>query len=63
MNISAASGSIATKFNLKHHRGSGMAKLGFGLDRISALVSMATDRSNKMGLVATLAPLFLIGSS
>ena len=41
--------------------------LGFGLDRIGTLVSMATDSSHRVimgeNIVTTLAPLFLIGSS
>ena len=45
MNISAISGPIATKFYLKHHLGGGKAALGFRLDRIGTLVSMATDSS------------------
>ena len=43
MNISETSGPIATKFYLKHHWGGGKAALGFGPDRIGALVSMATN--------------------
>ena len=41
--------------------------LGFGLDRIGTLVSMATDSSHRIimgeNIVTTLAPSFLIGSS
>ena len=43
MNTSAISEPIVTKFSLKHHWGWGKAALGFGLDRIRTLVSMATD--------------------
>ena len=43
MNISETNGSIATKFDLKHHLGGGLAALGFGPDRIRTLVSMATE--------------------
>ena len=47
MNISAASGPIATEFYLKHHLGGGKAVLGFGPDRIKTLVSVATDNSHR----------------
>ena len=44
-----------------------MTVLGFRLDRIRTLVSMATDSSHRVimgeNLVTTLAPSFLIGSS
>ena len=65
MNISETSGSIVTKFYLKHHWAGGKDALGFGPDRIRTLVSMATDSSHKviMGKMFTLAPSFLIGSS
>ena len=67
MNISSTIGPMATKFYLKHYLGGGKAALGFGLDRIGTLVSMATDSSHKVimgeNVVITLAPLFLIGSS
>ena len=46
MNISATSGSIATKFFLKHHWGGGKAALGFGPDRIGTLASLSTDSSH-----------------
>ena len=48
MNISATSGPITTKFYLKHHSGGGKAALGFGLDRIRTLVSMATGSSHRV---------------
>ena len=48
INISATSGTIATNFYLKHHWGGGKAVLGFGLDRIGTLVSMATDSSYRV---------------
>ena len=63
MNMYAASGSIETKFYLKHHCGGGKAALGFRPDRIRTLVSMAADSSHGENLVATLAPSFSIGSS
>ena len=46
--ISATSGPIVTKFYLNHHWGRGKAALGFGLDRIGTLVSMATDSSHRV---------------
>ena len=48
MNISATSRPIATKFYLKHHWGGGKAALGFWLDLIGTLVSMATDSSHRV---------------
>ena len=48
MNNSETSGSIATKFYLKHQWGGGNAEFGFGLDRIGTLVSMAMDCSHKV---------------
>ena len=45
MNISAASGPIATKFYLKPYWGRKKAALGFGPDQTRTLVSMATDSS------------------
>ena len=66
MNISETGGTIATKFNLKHHWVGGKAVLSFGPDRIGTLVSMATDSSHRVIMgkcCSTLAPLFLIRSS
>ena len=48
MNISQPSEPIAIKFYLKHHWGGRKAAWGFGPDRIRALVSMATDSSNRV---------------
>ena len=48
MNISETSRPIALKFNLKHHWGGGKASVGFDLDRIRTLVSMATDSSHRV---------------
>ena len=48
MNISIINRSIATKFYLKHHWGGGKAALGFGLDRIGTLVSMAKESSHRV---------------
>ena len=36
------------KFYLKHHRGGGKASVGFGLDLIRTLVSMATVSSHRV---------------
>ena len=67
MNISETSRPIIIKFHQKHHSDGVLAALGFGPDRISTLVSMATDSSHRVimgeNLVTTLAPSFLIGSS
>ena len=46
LNISATSGPIVAKLYLKHHLVGGKDALGFGLDRIRTLVSMATDSSH-----------------
>ena len=48
MNISATSWLIGMKFYLKHHWGGGKASVGFDLDRIRTLVSMATDSSHRV---------------
>ena len=48
MNISETSGSIVTKFYLKQHWVGGKAALGFGLDWIRTLVSMATESSHRV---------------
>ena len=54
MNISGTSGSIVTKFYLKHHWVGGKDALGFVPDRIRTLVSMATGRSNRVIMGETL---------
>ena len=59
MNISAASGPMATKFYLKHHWVGGKAALGFGPDWIRTLVSMATESSHRVIMAKTVSPLFL----
>ena len=59
MNISETNGSIATKFDLKHHLGGRLAALGFGPDQIRTLVSMATESSHRVIIVKTVSPLFL----
>ena len=48
MNIAETSGSIVTKFYLKHRWIKGKDALGFGPDRIGTLVSMATDSSHRV---------------
>ena len=48
MNISANSWQIGMKFYLKHHWGGGKASVGFDLDRLRTLVSMATDSSHRV---------------
>ena len=59
MNISATSGSITMKFYQKHHWDGGKSALGFGLDWIKTLVSMATDSSHRVIMGKTVLPLFL----
>ena len=59
MNIFETNGPIATKFDLKHHLGGGLAALSFGPDRIRTLVSMATESSHRVIMVKTVSPLFL----
>ena len=48
MNISETSWPIIIKFHQEHHWGGGLTDLGFGLDRIRTLVSMATDSSHRV---------------
>ena len=43
INISENSRPIVIKFHLEHYLGRGLTALGFVLDRIITLVSMATD--------------------
>ena len=54
MNISKTSGSIGTKFYLKHHWVGGNDALGFGPDRTRTLVSMAKDSSHRVIMGKTL---------
>ena len=66
INISETSWPIIIKFHQKHHWGGGLTALGFRLDWIRTLVSMAIDSSHWviMGkILTTLAPSFLIRSS
>ena len=46
MNIAVAAGPTAIKFYLEHYWARWKASLGFGIDRIKPLVSMATDSSH-----------------
>ena len=48
MNISETSRPIVIKFHLEHHWGKGLTALGFGLDRIRTLVSMARYSSHRV---------------
>ena len=59
MNISATSWQIGMKFYLKHHWGGGKASVGFVLDQIRTLVSMATDSSHRVIKGKTAASRFL----
>ena len=54
INISETSWPIIIKFHQKHHWGGGLAALGFGLDWIRTLVSMATDSSHRVIMGKTL---------
>ena len=66
INISATSWLIGMKFYLKHHWGGGKASVGFDIDRIRILVSMATDSSRSVIMgkngVITFSRMLLIGS-
>ena len=59
MNISATSWPIEMKFYLKHHWGGGKASVGFDPDRITTLVSMATDSSHRVIMGKTASSRFL----
>ena len=48
INISETRWPIIIKFHQEHHWGEGLTVLGFGLDRIRTLVSMATDSSHRV---------------
>ena len=67
INIFETSQGMVIKFHLERQWGGGLAALGFGPDRIRALISMATDSSHRVimgeNLVITLAPSFFIRSS
>ena len=64
MNISATSWPIGMTFYLKHHWGGGKASVGFDLDRIRTLVSMATDSSHSYNgkMTSSRFRMLLIGS-
>ena len=59
MNISATSWPIGMKFYLKHHWVGGKVSVGFDLDRIRTLVSMATDSSYRVVMGKTASSRFL----
>ena len=48
IDISETSRPIIIKFYQEHHWGGGLTVLGFCLDRIRTLVSMATDSSHRV---------------
>ena len=48
VNISETSRPIKIKFQVKQHLGGRKAALGFGINRIRTLVSMATDSSHRV---------------
>ena len=48
INISETSWPIIIKFHQEHHWGGGLIVLGFWLDPIRTLVSMATDSSHRV---------------
>ena len=59
MNISATSWQIGMKFYLKHPWDGGKASVGFDLDQIRTLVSMATDSSHRVIMGKTASSPFL----
>ena len=54
INISVTSRLIVIKFHLEHYWDGGLTALGFGLDRIRTLVSMAIDSSHRVIMGKTL---------
>ena len=54
INISETSLQIVIKFHLEHHSGGRLTALGFGLDRVKILVSMAKDCSHRVIMGKTL---------
>ena len=58
--ISKTSRPNTTKFYLKHHWGEGKATLGFGLEWIRTLVSMARDSSHRVIMGKTASSFFSI---
>ena len=59
MNISETNRQIAVKFYLKHHWAGGKAPVGFDLDWMRTLVSMATDSSHRVIMGKTTSSRFL----
>ena len=59
MNISVTHRRIGMRFYLKHHWGGGKASVGFDLDLIRTLVSMATDSSHRVIMGKTTSSHFL----
>ena len=59
MNISATGWRIGMKIYLKHPWDGGKASVGFDLDRIRTLVSMATDSSHRVIMGKTASSHFL----
>ena len=59
MNISATNWPIGMKFYLKHLWGGGKASIGFDLDWIRTLVSIATDSSHRIIMGKTASSRFL----
>ena len=59
MNISATSWPIEMKFYLKHHLDGGKASVGFDLDQIRTMVSMATYSSHRVIMRKTASSRFL----
>ena len=57
INISETSEPIIIKFHQKHYWGGGLTVLGFQLDRIRTLISMATDSSHRVIMGKFLWPL------
>ena len=54
INISETSWPIIIKIHQKHHWGGGLTVMGFQLDRIKTLVSMATESSHRVIMGKTL---------
>ena len=54
MNISETSWPVKIKFHQKHYSGGGLTALGFVLDRIRTLVTMATYSFHRVIMVKIL---------
>ena len=48
ISISETSQPIMIEFHQEHHWGRGLTVIGFGLERVRTLVSMATDSSHRV---------------